>query len=163
MTAKPCDSLEKHRIGVISDTHGLIRQQALDLLAGCELILHAGDVGKLSVLDKLREIAPVIAVRGNVDLDGGTEALPSTEAVEFAGHWLYLLHNLNQLDLDPKAAGFSGVISGHSHQPAISMRDGILFFNPGSAGPKRFSLPICLGTIDITEMGLEAGIVDIVN
>jgi len=150
------------RIGVISDTHGLLRPQALDLLQGCGLILHGGDVGKPEVLERLREIAPVVAVRGNVDRDGATAKLPVTEAVEFAGHWFYLLHNLAELDLDLKAAGFSAVVCGHSHQPNIAWRDGVLYFNPGSAGPRRFSLPVCLGLVEVDRGGnVAAWIVDI--
>jgi putative phosphoesterase len=148
------------RIGVISDTHGLLRPQALALLHGCELILHGGDVGKPEVLERLREIAPVAAVRGNVDRGGGTETLPATAAVEFAGHWFYLLHNLAELDLDPQAAGFSAVVYGHSHQPAIARRGGVLYFNPGSAGPRRFSLPVCLGLVEIDGGELVARVVD---
>jgi len=150
------------RVGVISDTHGLLRPQALALLEGCELILHGGDVGKPEVLEKLADIAPVVAVRGNVDRDGATATLPATQAVEFAGHWFYLLHNLDELDLDLKTAGFSAVVCGHSHQPSMARRDGVLYFNPGSAGPRRFSLPICLGLVEIGGDGeLAARIVDI--
>ena len=149
------------RVGVISDTHGLLRPQALALLEGCELILHGGDIGRPEVLEKLAEIAPVVAVRGNVDRDGGTEKLPATEAVAFAGHWFYLLHNLAELDFDLKTAGFSAVIYGHSHQPCISRREGVLYFNPGSAGPRRFSLPVGLGLLEIAGDELAARIVDI--
>ncbi len=149
------------RIGVISDTHGLMRSEALALLSGCELILHGGDVGKPAVLEKLREIAPVVAVRGNVDKSGGTESLPPTEAVEFAGHWFYLLHDLNELDLEPAAAGFDAVIHGHSHLPGISRRNGVLYFNPGSTGPRRFKLPISLGIIEIDGEDLQARHVEI--
>jgi len=150
------------RIGIIADTHGLLRPQALALLEGCGLILHGGDVGKPEVLEKLADIAPVVAVRGNVDRGGATASLPATEAVEFAGHWFYVLHNLAELDLDLKTAGFSAVVYGHSHQPSIAHRDGVLYFNPGSAGPRRFSLPICLGLVEVGGGGeLAARIVDI--
>lgn len=152
--------MARKRIGVISDTHGLLRPEAaLSLLEGVELILHGGDVGTPQVLERLRGIAPVAAVRGNVDRAGGTATLPATAAVEFAGHWFYLLHNLDELDLDPATAGFGAVVYGHSHQPAISRRDGVLYFNPGSAGPRRFSLPICLGFIDVAGKDFEAHIV----
>ena len=157
MPAKP----PNRRVGVISDTHGLLRRQALNVLDGCELILHAGDIGEISVLDRLSEIAPVCAVRGNVDRDGATGSIPLTEVVAFAGHTFYMLHNLDDLDLDPAAAGFSAVVFGHSHQPTISRRDEVLYFNPGSAGPKRFSLPICVGIIEIGEDGLEPSLVQI--
>jgi hypothetical protein len=149
------------RLGVIADTHGLARPEALAALRGCELILHGGDVGKLEVLEQLRGVAPVVAVRGNVDRGGGTEALPATEAVAFAGHWLYLLHNLDELDLDPQAAGFSAVVCGHSHRPSIAHRGGVLYFNPGSAGPRRFSLPVCLGLVEVDGAELSARIVDL--
>ena len=149
------------RVGFISDTHGLLRQQVLTVFAGCELILHAGDIGEISVLDRLSEIAPVCAVRGNVDRDGATRSIPLTEVVAFAGHTFYMLHNLDDLDLDPAAAGFSAVVYGHSHQPTISKCDGVLYFNPGSAGPKRFSLPISVGIIEIGEAGLEPSLVPI--
>jgi len=149
------------RIGVISDTHGLLRPEAVSLLTDVDLILHAGDIGKLQVLDGLKKIAPLTAVRGNVDRDGGTQRLPANEAVEVLGHWLYLLHNLDELDFDPATAGFSAVIFGHSHQPSISRRDGVLYFNPGSAGPRRFSLPITLGFIDVSADDLEARLVEL--
>ena len=158
----PSDGIPTNlRIGVISDTHGLLRPEALALLEGVGLILHGGDVGKPEVLEGLRQIAPVVAVRGNVDRAGGTEKLRPWEAVEFAGHWFYLLHNLAELDLAPAAAGFSAVICGHSHQPSVSRRDGVLYFNPGSAGPRRFSLPVCLGFIEVGAEGLEARVVEI--
>jgi hypothetical protein len=138
----------KHRIGVVSDTHGLLRPQAVALLQGCDLILHGGDIGTIEVLAGLKQIAPVVAVRGNVD-HGETAKLPAFEAVEFAGHSFYLLHNLAALDLEPKVAGFSAVIYGHTHQPHVMQRHGVWYFNPGSIGPRRFSLPISMGFIDI--------------
>ena len=149
------------RLGVISDTHGLLRPQALALLQDCDLILHAGDIGKYAVLEKLRELAPVVAVRGNVDSGPGMSLYPQTRAVEFARHWFYLLHDLDELDIDPKAAGFGAVVFGHSHQPSISRRDGVLYFNPGSAGPKRFSLTVCIGLIEVEGAELNAKIVEI--
>jgi hypothetical protein len=149
------------RLGVIADTHGLVRPKAFELMADCDLVLHAGDVGSLEVLEQLQQAAPVIAVKGNVDKQGGVAQLPATEAMEFAGHWLYLLHNLDELDIDPQAAGFSAVIYGHSHSPRIDWREGVLYFNPGSAGPRRFRLPICVGFIDVSEAGLRARLVDV--
>lgn len=139
------------RLGVISDTHGLVRPEALALLAGCELIVHAGDVGKQEVLDELRTIAPVIAVRGNNDKGEWAQSLPETEVVEFAGLYLYIFHDLNELDLDPAAAGFQVVITGHSHRPEIVQREAVLYLNPGSAGPRRFRLPISLALLEVVE------------
>lgn len=154
-------AISTSRVGVIADTHGLLRPQAVDALAGCGLILHAGDVGKTTVLDGLRRLAPVRAVRGNVDTDGDTDKLPANEAVEFAGHWFYVLHNLDDLDLDPATAGFSAVIYGHSHQPCIARKGDVLYFNPGSAGPRRFSLPVAVGVLQCSPQRLEAGIVEL--
>jgi putative phosphoesterase len=134
-------------LGVISDTHGLLRPQAIDALAGVEHILHAGDVGNPDILDRLRQLAPVTAIRGNVDIHGPCAELPQTEAVELAGHFLYMVHALEDLDLNPRAAGISVVIYGHSHKPSALRRDGVLYLNPGSAGPRRFSLPVTLSLL----------------
>ena len=125
-------------IGLISDTHGLLREEALRALRGSELIVHAGDVGRPEILEALRAIAPVIAVRGNVDAELWCEALPLSELVEANGVKLYVLHNLNDLDLNPRMAGFDIVISGHTHRPVEFEKDGVLYINPGSAGPRRF-------------------------
>ncbi|WP_428265848.1 metallophosphoesterase family protein [Haliangium sp.] len=141
-------STESVTVGVISDTHGLVRPQALAALAGADMIVHAGDIGAPEVLDALAAIAPVTAVRGNVDREPWAQAVPETTAVEVGGVWLYLLHDLGRLDLDP-AGSFDAVITGHSHQPAARERDGVLYFNPGSAGPKRFRLPVCVGRLTI--------------
>ncbi len=135
------------RIGVISDTHGLLRPEALTALADVEHILHAGDVGDAAILDALAAIAPLTAIRGNIDKEGRCAALPATEMVELGGTTFYMLHDRNQLDLNPAAAGISVVVSGHSHRPSIEHRGGVLYFNPGSAGPRRFSLPVTLGYI----------------
>lgn len=137
------------RIGVISDTHGLLRPEAIEALAGVEHILHAGDVGGIEILERLRAIAPVTAIRGNVDGYGPCAALPETEVAELGGLLVYMLHDRNALDLDPAAAGMAAVVSGHSHQPKIEERKGVLYFNPGSAGPRRFSLPVSLGFLTI--------------
>ncbi len=142
-------------IGVISDTHGLLRPEAVTALRGAEHILHAGDVGDVAILDELRRLAPVTAIRGNVDRSGACAALPEIEIVEFGGRSVYMLHNLMALDLDPVAAGIAVVISGHSHQPKIERKKGVLYFNPGSAGPRRFSLPLSLGFLEITKSGIE--------
>ena len=136
-------------IGVISDTHGLLRPQALDALRGCDLIIHAGDVGSPEILEPLRALAPTHAVRGNVDKGPWADRLPMTEIVDVGGLRIYVLHIIADLDLDPPTAGFAAVIYGHSHQPSIETRDGVLYLNPGSAGPRRFSLPISLARITI--------------
>lgn len=132
----------KRLIGVISDTHGLLRPQAVEALRGCEQIIHAGDVGRPEVLDELRRIAPVLAVRGNVDNGPWAAKLPPSEVVQIDDCLIYVLHILEDLDLDPPAAGFRAVIVGHSHQPKIATRQGVLYVNPGSAGPRRFNLPV---------------------
>ena len=129
-------------IGVISDTHGLLRPEALEALRGASHILHAGDVGDIGILEALRTIAPVTAIRGNIDTSGPTDLLPPTEAIELGGRLIYMLHSLADLDLKPEAAGISVVIFGHSHKPSVEMRRGVLYVNPGSAGPRRFKLPI---------------------
>lgn len=138
-------------IGVISDTHGLLRTQACEALRGCELILHAGDVGTEEVLHELRRIAPVVAVRGNVDVEKWADRLSLTVMSERNGKVFYMLHRIADLDLKPSAAGVHAVIYGHSHRPSIEWRDGILYFNPGSAGPRRFSLPVTVGRIEIVD------------
>jgi putative phosphoesterase len=136
-------------LGVISDTHGLLRPEAVRALRGCDRILHAGDVGTLEILDALAQIAPVTAVRGNVDTELSAHALPEAEVVEAGGVSIYMLHDLGRLDLKPHAAGFRVVIYGHSHQPKIEERNGVLYFNPGSAGPRRFKLPVSVGKLII--------------
>ncbi len=136
-------------LGIISDTHGLLRPDALAALRGSDLILHAGDIGAPEILKELRRLAPVYAIRGNVDVEPWAESLPNVEVVETAGLQLYMLHNVKDLDLKPRAAGFAAVISGHSHVPGHKFRDGVLYFNPGSAGPRRFRLPISIGRLTI--------------
>ncbi len=129
-------------LGLISDTHGLLRPEAEAALAGCERILHAGDIGDPAVIGALERIAPVVAVRGNVDTAPWARAYPETEWLSHGGSDFYLLHNLRQLDLDPAAAGIEVVVSGHTHRPLVEERDGVLYINPGSAGPRRFTLPV---------------------
>jgi putative phosphoesterase len=138
------------RLGVISDTHSLLRPEAIEALRGVDHILHAGDVGEAAILDQLRQLAPVTAIRGNIDSNGPCAQLPEIELVEFSGRSLYMLHDVHQLDLDPVAAGIHAVISGHSHKPLIEWKKEVLYFNPGSAGPRRFSLPISLGFLEIS-------------
>jgi uncharacterized protein len=146
-------------IGVISDTHGLLRPQAVAALQGSALIIHAGDVGRPEILDDLRRIAPVVAVRGNVDRDAWADRLPMSEMVEHEGVRLYVLHILEDLDLDPPTAGFHAVISGHTHRPKIETRDRVLYFNPGSAGPRRFDLPVSVGRLSIANGKLAGELV----
>lgn len=137
-------------IGVISDTHGLLRDEALEALRGVEHILHAGDIGDPEILDELRQLAPVTAVRGNVDTEKWARKLPLTEVIEVAGVSIYMLHNLDELDLKPEAAGVRVVVYGHSHQPKMEEKNGVLYFNPGSAGPRRFKLPVSVGRLIIS-------------
>jgi putative phosphoesterase len=129
-------------VGVISDTHGLLRPQAIKALRGSDFILHAGDIGALGILTALTQIAPVTAIRGNVDTEPWARSLAETELVEMGAVSIYMLHNLAQLDLKPEASGFRVVVYGHSHCPKIEEKNGVLFFNPGSAGPRRFALPV---------------------
>lgn len=147
------------RIGVISDTHGLVRPQALRALRGVDLIVHAGDVGTPEVLDALRAIAPVVAVRGNNDRGRWARALAETEVVKQSGRVLYVLHDVHELDIDPREAGYDAVIAGHSHQPRVERRDGVLYLNPGSAGPRRFRLPVAVARLRLDARRLQAEIV----
>ena len=149
------------RVGVISDTHGLLRPEALAALAGSDLIVHAGDVGDPAVLAALGEVAPVRAVRGNVDGGAWAGALPLTDAVEVGGLAVYVLHILEELDLDPAAAGMAAVIYGHTHRPALERRRGVLYLNPGSAGRRRFDLPVSLARLVISGGEIEAELVEL--
>ena len=146
-------------IGVISDTHGLLRPEAVAALRGAEHIIHAGDVGAPDVLATLAEIAPVTAVRGNNDKGAWAAQIPETAVFEAGGLSIYVLHDLKELDLDPAAGGFRAVIAGHSHQPAQEERGGVLFFNPGSAGPRRFRLPICVGRLHVDNGAMRGELV----
>jgi putative phosphoesterase len=148
-------------VGVISDTHGLMREQALAALAGCELIIHAGDVGTPEVLERLREIAPVRAVRGNNDRGDWACSLPLKDVIEIGAHHVYLLHDIAELDIDPAAASMAAVITGHSHKPAAHLRDGVLYLNPGSAGPRRFKLPIAVARLRVSKKGIEHEIIEL--
>jgi putative phosphoesterase len=149
------------RIGIISDTHGLLRPEAVKALQGSNFIVHAGDIGAPEILDRLRDIAPVTAVRGNVDRDGWAQQIPETNVLEVGGVTLYVLHDLHQLDLKPEAAGFAAVVSGHSHVPVQQTENGVLYFNPGSAGPRRFHLPVSVGKIVVSRGRLKAEIVEL--
>ena len=148
-------------IGVISDTHGLLRPEALEALQGSQHIIHAGDVGDPLILERLAEVAPVTAVRGNVDYGEWAKKLPETNVLEVEGVSIYVLHILDRLDLKPEAAGFSAVIYGHSHVSKQETKNGVLYFNPGSAGPKRFSLPISVGRLMIENGKLKSEILEL--
>ncbi len=148
-------------IGVISDTHGLLRPEAMEALRGSDHIIHAGDVGSPQILEKLAAVAPVTAVRGNVDKGAWSRKLPETAVVELGGVSIYVLHDFAQLDLKPKAAGFAAVVSGHSHVPKQEARDGVLYFNPGSAGPRRFKLPVSVGKLAIEDGGVRGELLDL--
>jgi hypothetical protein len=139
-------------LGIISDTHGLLRPEALSALKDSQAIIHAGDIGNRTILDRLKTIAPVFAVRGNVDTEPWASSLPGTAAVELQNVSIYVLHNLEQLDFNPKATGFHIVISGHTHKPESHRREGILYINPGSSGPRRFSLPVSLAILDLRKI-----------
>jgi putative phosphoesterase len=148
-------------VGVISDTHGLVRPEALAALHGSALIIHAGDVGHPDVLAALRAIAPVVAVRGNNDTGAWARALPDTETVEIGGLTLYVLHDVKTLGVDPARGGYHAVIAGHSHRPAVTRRNGVMFLNPGSAGPRRFSLPVAVARLTLSRGRLSARIVEL--
>jgi uncharacterized protein len=148
-------------IGLISDTHGLLRKEAVEALRGSELIIHAGDVGKPEILEELRKIAPVIAVRGNVDKGPWAQALPETAVAEAGAVMIYVLHDMNALDLNPTAAGFQVVVSGHSHKPVKSEHNGVLYINPGSAGPRRFQLPVTVARLKLGRVPYEVEFVDL--
>jgi uncharacterized protein len=149
------------KVGVISDTHGMLRGAAIEKLRGCDLIVHAGDVGNPQILEKLRKIGPVYTVRGNVDQEEWADQLPTTEIVEVGGVSLYVLHNLAELDLVPGAAGFQAVIFGHSHLPSIEWRSGVLYLNPGSAGPRRFNRPVSMALLEIKEGQLHPQLIEL--
>jgi len=148
-------------IGVISDTHGVLRPEAVKALRGVDLIIHAGDVGRRDILDTLRQIAPVFAVRGNTDYEAWAQVLPLTERVQVDQHLIFVLHDLYQLGPNPETQGLAAIISGHSHKPAIEQRHGVLYLNPGSAGPRRFHLPVSVALIRVTARGLEPKIIEL--
>ena len=147
--------------GIISDTHGLLRPEALSALKGSELIIHAGDIGNPQILEELTRIAQVFAVRGNTDRGAWAHAVPESRIVEFNGYSVYVLHDLDQLDLDPTSANFRAVITGHTHRPKVESKDGVLYFNPGSAGPRRFQLPVSVGKLTVADGALAAEIIDL--
>lgn len=148
-------------IGVIADTHGLLRSEAITALRGCAVVLHAGDIGLPAILDDLQAIAPVIAVRGNIDRGAWAASLPTTELRAFEGVMLYMLHDVRELAIDPSAAGIKAVISGHSHKPNLAWNQEVLYFNPGSAGPRRFKLPITIGRLIIQGESVAGEIIEL--
>ena len=149
-------------IGVISDTHGLLRPEAVAALRGSDYIIHAGDIGHRDILTKLAEIAPVTAIRGNVDREVWARKIPPTNLLEVGGTTIYVLHNFQELDLKPEVAGFAAVVFGHSHVPKQEMKNGVLYFNPGSAGPMRFQLPVTIGRLKVQDGRVSGEIVEIV-
>jgi putative phosphoesterase len=150
-------------IGLISDTHGLLRPQALRALEGSDLIIHAGDVGDAEILETLKTLAPVFAVRGNVDTEPWALSLPETQVVEAGPATIYVLHDVHALDLDPVAAGFHIVVSGHSHKPSRTEHGGVLFLNPGSAGPRRFDLPVTVARLDVSHQPWSIAFIDLME
>ena len=149
------------RIGLISDTHGLLRPEAVAFLRGSELIVHGGDIGHAGLLAELASLAPVTAVRGNNDHGPWAEAVRETEVLQVGEIFIYVLHNLAELDLDPVAAGFQVVVSGHSHKPSVETRDGVLYINPGSSGPRRFKLPVSVAELMIVGTSVQARLVEL--
>lgn len=153
---------DKIIVGLISDTHGLLRPEALDLLRGSDFIVHAGDIGAPEIVAELARLAPVVAVRGNVDKGAWARSIPATDVLEVGGATLlYVLHNIDDLDLDPAAAGFHAVVYGHSHKPGVRWQDGVLYVNPGSAGPRRFSLPISIGRLVVDAGTVSAELIEV--
>jgi putative phosphoesterase len=150
-------------IALISDTHGLLRPEAMRALEGSDLIIHAGDVGDPEILEALKTLAPVFAVRGNVDTDPWALVLPETEVVETVHATIYVLHDVHALDLDPAAAGFHIVVSGHSHKPVRTEHDGVLFLNPGSAGPRRFDLPVTVALLNVSQQPWSVTFIDLMG
>lgn len=149
------------RLGLIADTHGLVRPEALRALEGVDLVVHAGDVGGPDVLAALGAVAPVRAVRGNNDRGAWAHDLPATDVIEAAGAWIYVVHAEADLDLDPRVAGIAAVVTGHSHRPKVARRDGVLYVNPGSAGPRRFRLPVAVGRLTVDEGGVAAETIEL--
>jgi putative phosphoesterase len=150
-------------VGLISDTHGLLRDGALDALRGSDLIIHAGDVGREDILNALRQLAPTVAIRGNIDRAAWASALPATAVAETVNGLIYVLHDVNQLAVEPGAAGFRMVVSGHSHKPSQKVLRGVIYVNPGSAGPRRFHLPVTVARIDLGENSWTVTFVDVLT
>ncbi len=151
------------RVGLISDTHGLLRREARAFAGGCDYIIHGGDIGSAAILDELSALAPLIAVKGNNDRQAWAAHLPETEMIRVGGVFMYVIHDLSKLDIDPHAAGAQVIVSGHSHKPLIELRDGILYVNPGSCGPRRFKLPLSVGEICVEGTKVRARTVELVE
>lgn len=149
------------RVGIISDTHGLLRSEATAFLRGSDFIVHAGDIGHAAILKELAALAPVTAVRGNNDKGRWAEAVAETEVLQVGGVFIYVLHNLAELDVDPVAAGFQVIVSGHSHHPSVEERDGVLYVNPGSSGPRRFKLPVAVAELHVAGDSVQARVVEL--
>jgi putative phosphoesterase len=158
VTGKPSAAIN---IGVISDTHGLLRPEALTVLAGSDFIIHAGDVGDPVILRALEKIAPVTAIRGNIDTQSWAKNIPATDVLEVTEVSIYVLHSLAELDLKPEAAGFAAIVYGHSHKPKQEVKNGVLYFNPGSAGPRRFRLPVSIGRLKIAGKEVSSEIIEL--
>jgi uncharacterized protein len=151
------------KVGLISDTHGLLRPEVMAALQGTDLIIHAGDVGRLDILAELQTIAPVVAIKGNIDTGDWAAELPETAIAEVNGESIYVLHDVHELTLDTAAAGCRMVVSGHSHQPGQTERDGVLYVNPGSAGPRRFRLPVTIALVDVSETKWRVSFVELLD
>jgi len=151
----------KNKIGIISDTHNLLRKEAVSALQDADLIIHAGDIGDLQIIDKLKAISPVVAVRGNMDNELRAYDLKRTEVVDTGGHTIYVLHDLGRLDIRPSSSDIRVIVQGHTHRPAIYEHEGVLYINPGSAGPRRFKLPVTVALLDIEGKKLSAEIIDL--
>ena len=147
------------RLGILSDTHGLLRPEAVTALAGVDHILHAGDVGNIEILDHLQQVATTTAIRGNIDIHGACADLSETEMITLGGETIYMIHSVHDLDIEPTAAGITMIVSGHSHKPLMETKRGVLYLNPGSAGPRRFNLPITVAIAEVTSTGISAKIV----
>ena len=155
------ESKDNYAVGIISDTHGLLRPRAVDALEGSDLIIHVGDIGAPRIIDELKMIAPVIAVRGNMDNGGWAYDLKRSESIVVNGHVLYVVHDVGRLDIEPASAGVNAIIYGHSHRPSIQKHEGILYINPGSAGPRRFTLPVSVAVLSITKKKLIPKIIEL--
>ncbi len=148
-------------VGIISDTHNLLRPEAIKALEGSDCIIHAGDIGSLEIIEKLKSIASVYAIRGNIDKPPWGNTFPDKDVFEISDKYIYVLHNIHEIDLDPAAAGFDVVISGHSHEPIIERKNGVLYINPGSAGPRRFKLPISIAKLQIDNDSISADLIEL--